>query len=223
MQMKRHFHEELEKLKKKLIEMSFYAEASIHKSIEALLHRDPAAAQKVFEKEQIIDRLEIEIDDKGHSLLALEQPMAADLRLVTSILKINTDLERLGDHAVNIAERALLLAEEPRLETNIHLPEMTQAVQEMLRDALKAFMDGDVALAKKVLKSDDRVDDYNDALYFQIQNLIEKDPLITRTGMKLVRIGHDLERIADLANNIAEDVIYLKEGQEVRHRVQADS
>ncbi len=217
--MSRHFHEELEDLKKRLIEMSLLVEEAIQRAIEGLLYRNTEAAKEVFKKEKVINKLEIEIDDKGHSLLALGQPMAVDMRLITSILKINTDLERLGDHAVNIAERALLLAEEPRLETNLCLPQMTQAVQRMLRISLRAFMTGDLELAGRALKGDDEVDAYNDFLYSRMQELMEKDELVIKTGMKLVRVGHDLERIADLANNIAEDVIYLKQGKEVRHHL----
>ena len=199
--------------------MSLLVEEAIQRAIEGLLYRNTEAAKEVFKKEKVINKLEIEIDDKGHSLLALGQPMAVDMRLITSILKINTDLERLGDHAVNIAERALLLAEEPRLETNLCLPQMTQAVQRMLRISLRAFMTGDLELAGRVLKGDDEVDAYNDFLYSRMQELMEKDELVIKTGMKLVRVGHDLERIADLANNIAEDVIYLKQGKEVRHHL----
>lgn len=220
--MKRHFQQELDALRKRLIEMSLFVQQAIDKAVDALLQRNAALAEEVFAKEKQIDKLEMEIDDKGHSLLALTQPMASDMRFITSVLKINTDLERLGDHAVNIAERAQLLAQEPRLETDIHLPEMTQAVRKMLETALRAFITGDTKLAREVLKSDDEVDAYNHALYERIQSLMESDPYIIKTGMKLVRIGHDLERIADLANNIAEDVIYLEQGREVRHGSEAE-
>lgn len=219
----RHFHEELEQLKEKLLSMGSVVERMIEKSVDAILIRDPALAKQVFRDEGSVNQLEIEIDKAGHSLLALEQPMAFDLRLVTSILKINTDLERLGDHAVNIAERALLLCDEPPLETNVHFPEMASLARGMLKDALRSFMNGDMNLAQNVLERDDQVDAYNDDLYRQIQDLMEKDPLVIKTGMKLVRVGHDLERIADLAGNIAEDTVYMKSGKEVRHRVDLDS
>lgn len=218
--MKRHFHEELEDFKKQLLEMSELVKEAIEAAIEGLLFKKTESAEKVFEMEKKINHLEIEIDDKGHSLLALGQPMANDLRLLTAILKMNTDLERLGDHAVNIAERAIQLAGEPCLKTNI-LPEMTLAVEKMLKDALEAFLSEDVELARQVLQADDEVDAYNDLLYARLEAMMEKDPAIIKAGMKLARIGHDLERIADLANNIAEDVIYLKQGKEVRHRIES--
>ena len=219
--MERHFHEELTSFKEKLIRMSHLVEINIDNAIEAVLKRNRLLAAEVFEKEKLINGLEIEIDDIGHSLLALGQPMAIDLRLITTILKMNTDLERLGDHAVNIAERAVELDEAPPIETNLHLVEMTLAVRKMLKDALDAFMQNNLTLADEVLKCDDVVDAYNDSLYTQLQNLMEKDPAVIKTGMRFARIGHDLERIGDLANNIAENVVYLGLGKEVRHHIES--
>ncbi len=217
--MDRHFHEELKQFKEKLIQMGERVAAAIEKSINALLARDQALASQVIEEEVKINQCEIEIDEEGHRLSALGQPMAGDMRRITGILKINTDLERLGDHAVNIAERTFLLLEEPHFEILVKLPEMAKATLEMLRDALTALKNEDAELAKSVLSRDDEVDNYNDALYFKFEELMEKDPSITRIGMNLVMVGHNLERIADLANNIAEDVIYMKQGKEVRHRI----
>lgn len=220
--MKRHFHEELRDLKQRLLRMGVLVEEAIKKAIDAVLQRNEDLAEEVFREEKIINRLEIEIDDRGHSFLALEQPMASDLRLLTMILKIDTDLERMGDHAVNIAERALFLAKEPPLKMMemIYLPEMAEAVQRMLKDALDSFIHEEVCRARNVLERDDEVDALNDNLYLQLGKMMAKDPMIVKTGMNLVMIGHNLERIADLANNIAEDVIYMKEGKEVRHRVE---
>ncbi len=219
----RHFHAELEILKRKLLKMSFAVEGALRKAIEALLQRDAALAEKVFEDEKLINQFEIEIDDMGHGLMALDQPMAADLRLITAILKINTDLERMGDHAINIAERVPLVIGEPPLEKIVDLPEMAALVQKMLRDALDSFVQGNPVLAEEVLTRDDRVDAYNDSLYAQLQKLMEKDPSAIKVGMIIVRVGHDLERVADLANNIAEGVIYLKQGKEVRHHIRDHS
>lgn len=215
--MTRHFHAELNDLKTKLTQMSAKVESAVHQATQALLERNPNLAEEVFPLEQQINQLEIEIDDQGHSLMAIGQPVATDLRLITAILKINTDLERLGDHAVNIAERAIVLSVEPPIETNLHLPEMVNACRLMLKDAINAFVMGDVKLAQNILRRDDEVDTYNDELYLKVQSLMEKDPLIVKTGMKLVRISHDLERIADLANNIAEDVVYVQQGKDIRH------
>ena len=216
----RHFHEELEELQKQIARMGNLVQEAVEKSVQALLLKDQAAAAEVLQKEDAINRLEIDIDDKGHSLFALGQPMAFDLRLVTSILKVNTDLERLGDHAVNIAERASALARERSFDFDLQLPQMTSSVRKMLKDALEAFTQNNVKLAKEVLESDDVVDAYNDLLYARIEELMQKDPAFIKPGMKLARIGHDLERIADLANNIAEDTLYLQAGKDVRHRIE---
>lgn len=218
--MERHFHDEIKILKKKLLDMGFLVAETIEKSTRALLTRDTLLVQEVMEQEKTINRLEIEIDQQGHQLSALWQPMAGDLRLITSVLKINTDFERLGDHAVNIAERTVLILEEPHLEAAVQLPEMVRAVNQVLSDALLSLKFEDVDLARRVLMRDDEVDNYNDQLYQQLEGMMERDPNITRAGINLIMIGHNLERIADLANNIAEDVIYMKQGREVRHHTE---
>ncbi len=218
--MDRHFHTDLNHLKQKLVRMGVLVEEAIGKSVEALFDRDVTAAEKVIEGDEAVDRLEIQIDEEAHRLWALQQPVAHDLRSLAMILKINTDLERVGDHAVNIAEYSLALAAEPPIETNLQLKEMAAAVQRMLRDALVSFTMEDVELAQSILRQDDVVDQYNAQLYNRLQELIETDPLITRAGMNLAMIGHNLERIGDLANNIAEDVIYMKQGREVRHHIE---
>ncbi len=217
--MDRHFHEELKQFKEKLIEMGNLVVHAIETAVKALLSRDQKLASQVIEEEARINQFEIEIDEEGHRLSTLGQPMAGDMRLITSILKINTDLERLGDHAVNIAERIFLLLEEPRFEILVKLPEMAAVTIQMLKDALTSLKNEDVELARSVLSRDDEVDNFNDDLYFKFEELMEKDSSITRIGMNLVMVGHNLERIADLSNNIAENVIYLKQGKEVRHRI----
>ena len=218
--MERHSHEELKKLKQKLLKMGLLVEAAVEKATDALLERNRKFAEQVLEEEDVINQLEIEIDDQGHSLSALGQPMAFDLRLITAILKMNTDLERMGDHAVNIAERTLVLLKEPPLDQDLHLLEMTRATLKMVTDALNSFINGDVVLARSVLERDDQIDAFNDELYFQLTLLMEKKPSIVKTGLNLIMISHNLERIADLANNIAEDVVYLQQGKEVRHRIE---
>lgn len=221
--MDRHFHEELKLLKEKLHRMGYLVAEAIEKAIAALFTRNRELARTVIEEENRINQLEVEIDDESHRLSALGQPMAGDLRLISAILKINTDFERLGDHAVNIAERAFLLLEEPMVETRVHLPEMAALTRQMLNDAIASLVHENVELARSVLKRDDEVDEYNDALYFKFEELMEKDALMIRVGMNLVMVGHNLERIADLANNIAEDVIYMKQGKEVRHRFELEN
>ena len=215
--MERHFHEEFKELRGKLFQMGLFVEGAIEKAVEAFLKRSSELATAVFEDEKTINLLEIEIDEKGHALFALSQPVANDLRLLTMILKINTDLERMGDHAVNIAQKSQILIGEVFLKTSFPLEAMTEDVQKMVRNALDSFMNENVELARKVLANDDTVDDYNDTLYTDMTELMQKDPSKVKQALSLVMIGHNLERIADLANNIAEDTIYLKQGKEVRH------
>lgn len=215
--MERHFVEELKKLRQKLFQMGLLVEGAIEKTMEALLQRSEEHAHAVFEDEKQINQLEIEIDEAGHSLLALAQPMAGDLRLITMILKINTDLERMGDHAVNIAERSQTLLGEPRLQIDFPIEKMTEEVQRMVRDALDSFMNENIDLARRVLQNDDKIDDYNGELYRAMMARMQKDPDSIQRALNLVMVSHNLERIADLANNIAEDTIYLKQGKEVRH------
>ncbi len=145
--------------------------------------------------------------------------MAADLRLITSILKMNTDLERMGDHAVNIAERALNIIHRPEIN-DVDFPKMVIAVSQMLSDALNSFMREDTEMARVVLTQDDRIDQFNDEIYERVTQVMEQNPNLIKTGVSFLIVAHNLERIADLANNIAEDVIYMKIGKEVRHRVE---
>lgn len=215
--MERHFAEELKTLKQKLFQMGLLVEGAIEKAFEALSERSEDRVKAVFEDEKTINSLEIEIDEKGHALFALVQPMAGDLRLLTMILKINTDLERMGDHAVNIAEKSQYLLGQPPLKLDAPLADMARATQKMVRDALDCFMNENVELARKVLESDDKIDDYNDKIYLDMAALMEKDPSFVRRALCYVMISRNLERIADLANNVAEDTIYLKQGKEVRH------
>ena len=218
--MQRHFDKELDKIKQKLFKMGAISEDMIRQAVNALLTRNEKLANQVFEQEKEINRLEIEIDDFGHSLFAIGQPMAADLRLLTMALKINTDLERIADHAVNVAERAVALLGEAPIEKIVNLTEMGHAAIKMLSDALRAFIDGDPELARNVLKRDDEVDAYNDDLYNKLSQYIEQNPKATKNGISLIMVAHNLERVADLASNIAEDVIYLKQGKEVRHHIE---
>lgn len=215
--MERHFAVELKELKQKLFQMGLLVEGAIEKSFEALTERSEEHVKTVLEGEKAINQLEIEIDENGHALLALAQPMARDLRLITMTLKINTDLERMGDHAVNIAEHSRLLIAQPPLAMDFPLEAMAAAAQKMVRDALDCFMNENVELARKVLESDDKIDDYNDRLSREMAALMEKDPQTVRPALSVIMIGRNLERIGDLANNIAEDTIYLKQGKEVRH------
>lgn len=217
--MPRHIDEELKKLKDKLCRMGLLVEQALENATSSLFDRDSSKAQAVIKGDQEINVYEIEIDELGHELIALHQPAAVDLRLITMIIKINNDLERIGDQAVNIAEKALVINQEPPIKPYEDLPKMTAEVRRMMRDGLNAFMEQDVDKAKAILERDDIVDRLNDKIYDDIQTLMTQKPQFIRPGVSLIMVSHNLERVADLATNIAEDVIYLKRGIDVRHHI----
>ncbi|HLX42352.1 MAG TPA: phosphate signaling complex protein PhoU [Bryobacteraceae bacterium] len=219
----RHFVEELEQLKTKLLEMSSLVEAAIQRSISAVIHKDRSAAEEVFRNEARINEIEIEIDEFAINLLALQQPMAADLRLIVAALKINTDLERMGDLSVSIAQRARSLMEEPVIKPMIDIPHIAGLVQSMVRKALDAFVNRDADLARSVLASDDAVDSLRTACYHELVSFMEKDPQNIKQALDLLAITRNLERIADHSTNVAEDVLFLVKGVDVRHHAEARS
>jgi phosphate transport system protein len=217
----RHFVEELDYLRSRLLEMSALVEDSVYRSVLCLSDKDAQQAQKVLQNESEINRMEIQIDDLATRLLALQQPMATDLRLLTSAIKINNDLERMGDLAVNIVERALSLINEPLIKPLIDIPAMANRVQSMIRKSLDAFVKRDAELARNVLISDDAVDELRDAIYEELIDYMERDPKTIRQGINLMFVARNLERLADHATNIAEDVLFLVEGVDVRHHAEA--
>jgi len=217
--MKRHFDDELKKFKEKMFKMGLLVEQAIDDATTSLFQRDSEKAQSVIKKDQEINLYEIEIDELGHELIALYQPAAVDLRLITMVLKITNDLERMGDQAVNIAEKALVINQEPPLKPYEDLPRMSEVARGMVREALNAFMEKDADKAKEILEKDDVIDQLNDKVYEDVQKLMEVKPQTIRTGVSLIIVSHNLERVADLATNIAEDVIYLKRGIDVRHHI----
>ena len=217
----RHFVEELEQLTTKLLEMSSLVEAAIQRSISAVIHKDRGAADEVFRNEARINAIEIEVDEFCVNLLALQQPMAADLRLIVAALKINTDLERMGDLSVNIAERAQSLMAAPVVKPMIDIPHIAGLVQSMVRKALDAFVTRDPELARSVLASDDAVDNMRTACYHELVSFMEKDPQNIKAALDLLAVTRNLERIADHSTNIAEDVLFLVKGVDVRHHAEA--
>jgi phosphate transport system protein len=217
--MQRHFDNELKKLKEKVFKMGLLVEKAIENSTTALFNRDTEKAQTVLKGDQEINLYEIEIDEMGHELIALHQPAAADLRLITMVLKITNDLERMGDQAVNIAEKVQVINQEPPLKPYQDLPVMAKEARRMVRDAMDAFMETDPDKAKAILERDDIIDRLNDKIYEEIQTILTDKAQHIRTGVSLIMVSHNLERIADLATNIAEDVIYLKRGIDVRHHI----
>jgi len=217
----RHFDEELDYLRSRLLEMSGLVEDSVYRSVLSLTEKDPQQAQKVLHDEAEINRMEIEIDDLATRLLALQQPMATDLRFLTAAIKINNDLERMGDLAVNIVERALSLIHDQPMKPLIDIPAMASRVQAMIRKSLDAFVKRDAELAREVLVSDDAVDELRDAIYEELISHMERDPATVRQGVNLMFVARNLERLADHATNIAEDVLFLVEGIDVRHHAEA--
>ena len=218
--MERHFDQELAKLKEDLLRMGGRAEAIVQKSIEALRRRDPALAQQVFDDDKVIDRLEIEIDERCINLLALRQPMAVDLRFITAALKISNDLERVGDHAVNIAGNAQRLCGEPSLKPLVDIPRMADMAAGMLHDALDAFVRGDAESARKLVRRDDAVDDLNRQLSRELVSFMIEDPGTITRAMELVMVARNLERVADLATNVAEEVVYVAEARVIKHHAE---
>jgi phosphate transport system protein len=217
-----HLREELEELNNRLLEMSGLVENSIHHSVSAVLNRDGKEAQKVFENETRINQLEILIDNLAIRLLALQQPMATDLRFVTMSIKINNNLERMGDIAVNITECALLLLSLPSVNPRIDIPHMSELAQDMIRNSIDAFVRRDAELARKVLTSDDAVDNLRDEMYAEIVRFMEEDSRKVHPGIEYLFIARGLERLADHATNIAEDVLFFVQGIEVRHHAEQD-
>lgn len=218
--MKRHFDDELKRFKDKLFKMGLLVEEALDHAMAALFERDSAKAQEVLRRDQEINLYEIEIDELGHELIALYQPAAVDLRLITMVLKITNDLERMGDQAVNIAEKAMVINQEPPLKSHQEeLGKMAEVASQMMRDSLNAFMEKDHEKARGILEEDDVIDGINDQIYETIQKMLGEHPENIRVGLSLIMISHNLERVADLATNIAEDVIYLKRGIDVRHHI----
>ena len=213
----RHFAVELEELNNALLEMGALVESSIHCSVQALVERDARVAQRVIDDERGINAMEVDIDARVTRLLALNQPVAGDLRLLVMALKINTDLERMGDLAVNIAQRALSLMRLPPIKPLVDTPRMASLVEDMLHRSLDAFVRRDAELALGVLPADDDVDALRNRIYDELKEIMQQNPGIISPAVDLMFVARNLERIADHATNIAEDVIYLVRGVDVRH------
>lgn len=217
--MERHFHEQLQNLKETLLKMASAVETSIARAIEALVERDNKLADKVIKMDDHINSLEIQIDDLCLKLLALQQPMAVDLRFITSAMKINNDLERIGDHVVNIAERAKILNEQELLKPLIDIPRMAQIAQSMIKDSLDSFINGDVKKARAVCARDDEVDQLDDQIFRELLTYMIGDTKIIPVALHLVLISKNLERLADLSTNIAEEVIFIYKAKIIKHHI----
>jgi phosphate transport system protein len=215
--MERHFERDLEELKERLLWMGSLAERAVHQAVHSVLDADEKLAGTVLREENAINELQIEIDDRVVQLLALQQLMAADLRFVLAIARINNDLERIGDQAVNIAQSAQRILRHPRVKPYVDLPRMSELAEEMVRNALNAVVRRDVDLATKVLATDDQVDHYRDQIFRELLTYMMGDSSVVYPAFELILVAKNLERIGDHATNIAEDVIYIVQGQDVRH------
>ena len=217
--MRTRFHHALNELKEKLLIMAGFSEQAIQRSIEAYRTRDMSLVELVRRSEPAINRLEREIDAAALDLLAMEQPMAVDLRLILSVIRINADLERVGDLAVNIALRAREMTAFPNLDLPVDIPRLGNLAGAMVRKSLDSFIDGDAALAESVLALDEEVDEINKAAFRALSDLIKREPDLTPQALNAIMIARNLERVGDHATNIAEDVIFWVRGSDIRHNV----
>jgi phosphate transport system protein len=215
--MTRHFHEELDALKQTLLAMGGLVEDQMRHAMQALVDRNDALASEVIERDRPVNAYDLEVDAQCVELLALHQPAAGDLRFITTAMKIVTDLERIGDQAVNIAERVIELNREPQLKPYIDLPRMAARAQAMVKESLDAFVARDTELARRVRAEDDEVDALKEQIFRELLTFMMEDPRSIPRAIRLILISRCMERVADHATNIAEMVIYLVEGKMVRH------
>jgi phosphate transport system protein len=220
--MPRHFSTEIENLKKKILTLGTVVEESLHKAMRAVDERDARLARKIVDDDEEVDRMEVELEEDCLKVLALYQPVAIDLRYIVAILKINSDLERIGDLAVNLAQRAEYLSTRERVEISFDYREMARKVERMLKDSLDALVNLDAKLAREVWATDDEVDSLYRQMFALVQEYIRADPDQMDQYLQYLSVARYLERAADHATNIAEDVIYMVAGEIVRHRLKSD-
>jgi phosphate transport system protein len=216
---KEHFAEQLEELRRKLILMGGEVERQIQRSIEALTEADADKARDVIRDDEAIDRMEVAVEEQAVALLALQQPVAVDLRFLVAVLKINNDLERIGDHAVNIAEGAERLASTPVVKPFVDLQYMSEVAMSMLKDSLDAFVNRDAELARKVIKRDDILDEKNISIIRELLTYMAEHHNLITYCLELISISKNLERVGDLSTNICEDTIFIAEARWVKHHV----
>jgi phosphate transport system protein len=215
--MERHFERDINELKERVLWMGSLAERAVHQAIHAVLDGQGSLADKVLEEEPAINELQVEIDDRVVQLLALQQLMAADLRFVLAVSRINNDLERIGDQAVNVAQSGQRILRHPRVKPYVDLPRMSELAEGMVRDSLNALVGGNVEVARSVLVRDDQVDSLRDQIFRELLSYMMGDSAVVFQAFELILVAKNLERVADHATNIAEDVIYIVAGHDVRH------
>jgi phosphate transport system protein len=217
----RHFHDQLSQLKQRLLDMSDLATSLLDLSVDALLSRDSSMAEAVLTGDRDLDALELEVEDQAIGLLALQQPMARDLRFIIASIKVSNDLERVGDHAVNIAQSALRLASTSTIITpDPEINEMSRRARKMLHDSLTAFVRADGALGREVCKADDEVDAMHNSVFRILVTHMMEDARTITPSLELLLVSRNLERVADLATNIGEDAVFLAEGKQIKHHAE---
>ena len=213
----RHFHDQLQELLQKVVVMGSLAESMVQTAIRSLVERNEALAAEVFEKEQQVNALQVEVDDRAVKLTALQQPVATDARFLFMASRIGGELERIADQAVNVTQNARYVLQAPALKPLVDLPVMAEAAQAMVRDSLTAMINRDVALANRVLEEEDRVDAFRDQIFRTLLTYMMADPGTIQRALSLILIARNLERVGDHATNIAEEVIYWIQGRDIRH------
>ncbi len=216
--MRTRFHQSLDELKEKLLRMGGLAEQAVDRAVDAYRRRDVSVAQRVFEGERQINVMEREIDELALDLLAMQQPMAVDLRFIIAVVKINADLERVGDQAVNVVQRVLELTKLPEADLQVDIPRVAEVAATMVRTSLEAFIYARPDVAESVLKSDNTLDELNAQTYHAMMAVMQKSPELTPQALNTLLISRNLERVGDHATNIAEDVIFWVRGADVRHQ-----
>ncbi|MFZ0695018.1 MAG: phosphate signaling complex protein PhoU, partial [Alphaproteobacteria bacterium] len=212
--LERHFANDLEELKQRLLWMGSLAERAVHQAVQGLLQADESLAEAVLTEEDAINEMQIEIDDRVQRLLALHAPMASDLRFLLAVSRINGDLERIGDQAVNIAHSAMRVLRHPQVKPYVDLPRMSELAEGMVRDSLNALVRGDQELAQSVMQRDDQVDRLRDQLFRELLTYMMENSSVVFSAFELIMVAKNLERIGDHATNIAEDVIYFVAGRD---------
>lgn len=217
----RHFHDQLAHLKQRLLDMSDLATSLLDLSVDALLSRDAKLAEAVIDGDRELDALELEVEDKAIALLALQQPMARDLRFIIASIKVSNDLERVGDHAVNIAQCAIRLSMNATMITpDPEIGDMSRRARQMLRNAMTAFVRADGALGREVCRADDEVDAMHNSVFRILVTHMMEDPRTITPSLELLLVSRNLERVADLATNIGEDAVFLAEGKQIKHHAE---
>jgi phosphate transport system protein len=215
--MERHFEHDLEELKQRLLWMGSLSERAVHQAVQAVLDVEEHMAESVLEEENAINEMQIEVDERVTRLLAQQHLVAIDLRFILAVSRINNDLERIGDQAVNIAQSALRILRHPQVKPYVDLPRMSEIAEGMVRDSLNALVRGDLDLARSVLARDDQVDLLRDQMFRELLTYMLENSAVVFPAFELILVAKNLERIGDHATNIAEDVIYIVAGRDVRH------